>query len=165
MYLILSFKTKQGIRTRWNPNSFKEDCLWNIHNSSTHVPSIIHHPQTPQAWTTPLVTPTYKRDNKRARRSYISQRWSNRTRVLVLVPEYEYFLSTRTRVWRKVIVLVLEYITKVIVLTITSHDYIFVIWTVASKYIRQIKMTLEVSNKYNNNQGIHFLLLLSISVK
>ena len=51
------------------------------------------------------------------------QRWSNRTRVLVL--EYEYFLSTRTRVRRKVIVLVLEYITKVIVLTITSHDYIF----------------------------------------
>ena len=49
-----------------------------------------------------------------------SQRWSNRTRVLVL--EYEYFLSTRTRVRRKVIVLVLEYITKVIVLTITSHD-------------------------------------------
>ena len=47
----------------------------------------------------------------------------NRTRVLVL--EYEYFLSTRTVVRRKVIVLVLEYITKVIVLTITSHDYIF----------------------------------------
>ena len=67
----------------------------------------------------------------------IRQRWSNRTRVLVL--EYEYFLSTRTRVRRKVIVLVLEYITKVIVLTITSHDYIFFIWTVASKYIRQIK--------------------------
>ena len=53
------------------------------------------------------------------------QRWSNRTRVLVL--EYEYFLSTRTRVRRKVIVLVLEYITKVIALTITSHDYIFFI--------------------------------------
>ena len=53
------------------------------------------------------------------------QRWSNRTRVLVL--EYEYFLSTRTRVRRKVIVLVLEYITKVIVLMITSHDYIFFI--------------------------------------
>ena len=52
------------------------------------------------------------------------QRWSNRTRVLVLVLEYEYFLSTRTRVRRKVIVLVLEYITKVIVLTITFHDYI-----------------------------------------
>ena len=57
--------------------------------------------------------------------SYLWQRWSNRTRVLVL--EYEYFLSTRTRVRRKVIVLVLEYITKVIVLTITSHDYIFFI--------------------------------------
>ena len=57
------------------------------------------------------------------------QRWSNRTRVLVLVLvlEYEYFLSTRTQVRRKVIVLVLEYITKVIVLTITSHDYIFFI--------------------------------------
>ena len=53
----------------------------------------------------------------------IYQRWSNRTRVLVL--EYEYFLSTRTRVQRKVIVLVLEYITKVIVLTITSYHYIF----------------------------------------
>ena len=53
------------------------------------------------------------------------QRWSNRTRVLVL----KHFLSTRTRtrVRRKVIVLVLEYITKVIVLTITSHDYIFFI--------------------------------------
>ena len=50
------------------------------------------------------------------------QRWSNHTRVLVLVREYEYFLSTRTRVRRKVIVLVLEYITKVIVLTITSHN-------------------------------------------
>ena len=48
------------------------------------------------------------------------QRWSNRTRVLVL--EYEYFLSTRTRVRRKVIVLVLEYITRVIVLT-NNHDY------------------------------------------
>ena len=57
----------------------------------------------------------------------VYQRWSNRTRVLVLVLEYEYFLSTRTRVRRKVIVLVLEYITKVIVLTITSHDYIFFI--------------------------------------
>ena len=76
----------------------------------------------------------------------VVQRWSNRTRVLVLVLvleyeyflstrtcvlvlvlEYEYFLSTRTRVRRKVIVLVLEYITKVIVLTITSHDYIFFI--------------------------------------
>ena len=34
---------------------------------------------------------------------------------------------SRTRVRRKVIVLVLEYITKVIVLTITSHDYIFFI--------------------------------------
>ena len=47
----------------------------------------------------------------------------------VIVLEYEYFLSTctRTRVRRKVIVLVLEYITKVIVLTITSHDYIFFI--------------------------------------
>ena len=57
----------------------------------------------------------------------IVQRWSNRTRVLVLVLEYEYFLSTRTRtrVRRKVIVLVLEYINKVIVLTITFHDYIF----------------------------------------
>ena len=57
----------------------------------------------------------------------LTQRWSNRTRVLVLVLvlEYEYFLSTRTRVRSKVIVLVLEYITKVIVLTITSHDYIF----------------------------------------
>ena len=55
------------------------------------------------------------------------QRWSNRTRVIVLVFEYEYFLSTRTRVRSKVIVLVLEYITKVIVLTITSHDYIFFI--------------------------------------
>ena len=50
------------------------------------------------------------------------QRWSNHTRVLVLVLEYEYFLSTRTRVRRKVIVLILEYITKVIVLTITFHD-------------------------------------------
>ena len=50
------------------------------------------------------------------------QRWRNRTRVLVLVLEYEYFVSTRTRVRSKVIVL--EYITKVIVLTITFHDYI-----------------------------------------
>ena len=58
-----------------------------------------------------------------------SQRWSNRTRVLVLVLEYECFLSTRTRtrVRRKIIVLVLDYITKVIVLTITSQDYIFFI--------------------------------------
>ena len=47
--------------------------------------------------------------------------------IFVLVLEYEYFLSTRTRVRRKVIVLVLEYITKVIVLTITFHDYIFFI--------------------------------------
>ena len=53
----------------------------------------------------------------------IVQRWSNRTRILVL--EYEYFLSIRTRVRSKVIVLVLEYITNVIVLTITSHVYIF----------------------------------------
>ena len=59
----------------------------------------------------------------------IHQRWSNRTcvLVLVLVLEYEYFLSTHTRVRRKVIVFVLEYITKVIVLSITSHDYIFFI--------------------------------------
>ena len=57
----------------------------------------------------------------------------SRDGVIVLVLEYEYFLSTRTRVRRKVIVLVLEYITKVIVLTITFHDYIFFIWTVASK--------------------------------
>ena len=35
----------------------------------------------------------------------------------------EYFLSMSTRVRRKVIVL--EYITKVIVLMITSHHYIF----------------------------------------
>ena len=51
----------------------------------------------------------------------------SRDGVIVLV--YEYFLSTctRTRVRRKVIVLVLEYITKVIVLTITFHDYIFFI--------------------------------------
>ena len=56
-----------------------------------------------------------------------NQRWSNRTRVLVLVLEDEYFLSTRTRVRSKVIVLVLEYITKVIVLTITFNDYIFFI--------------------------------------
>ena len=62
-----------------------------------------------------------------AKRLNGNQRWSNRTRVLVLVLEYEYILSTRTRVRRKVIVLVLEYITKVIVLTITSHDYIFFI--------------------------------------
>ena len=51
--------------------------------------------------------------------------------VLVLVLEHEYFLSTRThtRVRSKVLVLVLvlEYITKVIILTITSHDYIFFI--------------------------------------
>ena len=53
------------------------------------------------------------------------QRWSKGTRVLVL--EYEYFLSTHTQVRSKVIVLVLEYITKVIVLTITSHDYFFFI--------------------------------------
>ena len=52
-----------------------------------------------------------------------NQRWINRTHVLIL--EYDYFLSTRTRVRRKVSVLVLEYITKVIVLTVTSHDYIF----------------------------------------
>ena len=50
---------------------------------------------------------------------------NSRDGVIVLVYSYEYFLSTRTRVRRKVIVLVLEYITKVIVLTITSHDYIF----------------------------------------
>ena len=57
------------------------------------------------------------------------QRWSNRTRVLVLVLvlKYEYFLSTRTRTRVRRKVIVLEYITKVIVLTITSHDYIFVI--------------------------------------
>ena len=53
------------------------------------------------------------------------QRWSKGTHVLVL--EYEYFLSTRTQVRSKVIVLVLKYITKVIVLTITSHDYFFFI--------------------------------------
>ena len=49
----------------------------------------------------------------------------SRDGVIVLVysySTYEYFLSTRTRVRRKVIVLVLEYITKVIVLTITFHD-------------------------------------------
>ena len=44
--------------------------------------------------------------------------------VIVLVYSYS-SLSTRTRVRRKVIVL--EYITKVIVLTITSHDYMFFI--------------------------------------
>ena len=51
----------------------------------------------------------------------------SRDGVIVLVLEYDYFLSTCTRVRRKVIVLVLEYITKVIVLTITFHDYIFFI--------------------------------------
>ena len=54
---------------------------------------------------------------------------SNRTlySYSVLVLEYKNFLSnhTCTRVQSKVIVLILEYITKVIVLTITSHDYIF----------------------------------------
>ena len=71
-----------------------------------------------------------------------SQRWSNRTCVLVLVLKYEYFLSTRTRTRVRRKVIVLEFITKVIVLTITSHDYIFFIWTAASKYIRQIKMAI-----------------------
>ena len=47
------------------------------------------------------------------------------TRTHVLVLEYTYFLSTSTRVRRKVIIL--EYITNIIVLTITSHDYIFII--------------------------------------
>ena len=76
--------------------------------------------------------------------STVSQRWSNRTRVLVL--EYEYFMSNRThtRVQGKVIVLVLilKYIAKVIVLTITSHDYIFSYELLQSKYIRQIEMEI-----------------------
>ena len=72
----------------------------------------------------PLPSERYARDKISV---VMLQRWSNRTRVLVLVLEYEYFLSTRTRVRRKVIVLILEYITKVIVLAITSHDDIFFI--------------------------------------
>ena len=53
--------------------------------------------------------------------STCEQRWSNRTRVLVLVLKYEYFLSTRTRTRTRGVR------SKVIVLTITSHDYIFFI--------------------------------------
>ena len=50
--------------------------------------------------------------------------------IVRVLLEYSYSStkqSNRTRVRSKVIVLVLEYITKVIVLTITSHDYIFFI--------------------------------------
>ena len=49
------------------------------------------------------------------------------TRDGVIVLVHEYFLSTCTRTRVRSKVLVLEYITKVIVLTITSHDYIFFI--------------------------------------
>ena len=62
------------------------------------------------------------------------------TRDGVIVLVYLYSYSSTSTFW--VLVLVLEYITKVIVLTITSHDYILFIWTVASKYIRQIKMAI-----------------------
>ena len=52
----------------------------------------------------------------------------SRDGVIVLVYLYSSTSTfTCTRVRRKVIVLVLEYITKVIVLTITFHDYIFFI--------------------------------------
>ena len=80
------------------------------------------------------------------------QRWSNRTRVLVL--EYEYFLSTRTRT-RVLKKYSYSYSstkesnrtrTRVHYQSNRTHDYFswlnFFIWTVASKYIRQIKMAI-----------------------